>query len=152
MGKFSRDKGARMERALRDELQRLGWGDVLRVPLSGAMQGYKGDVVGRPPGSKAEIDFELKARATGFDSIYSILPAGIDHLCFFGDDGDCVALTLDVSKCVNPSTFADINTYPPKTQKIMRQVIKKCRDWIGEAQILALKQDRKPFIYARYRK
>jgi hypothetical protein len=152
IGKFSRDKGARMERALRDELTRLGWSDVLRVPLSGAMRGYKGDVIGTPPGKAESVNFELKARATGFDSIYSILPPSVDRICVSVGSGDLVALSLDVNKCIESATFADITTFAPDRQKILLSVIKKCRDWIGDAQILSLKQDYKPFIYAWYRK
>lgn len=154
-GKASRDKGARSERALRDELIRHGWSDVRRVPLSGAVktsEAYQDDVVGRPPGFGSEIRFENKARATGFDSIYSLLPTGVDRVCFSVDNGDLCVITLDPNKALESATFPDISTFDVKTQKVMRSIVKKCRDWIGSAQILSLKQDRLPFLYCRYRK
>lgn len=155
MGKASRDKGARSERALRDELIRHGWSEVRRVPLSGAVktsEAYQDDVVGRPPGYGSEIRFENKARATGFDSIYEMLASFGDRVCFSVGNGDLCVVTLDPSIALESATFSDITGYTPTQQKIMRSIVKKCRDWIGNAQILSLKQDRMPFLYIRYRK
>lgn len=155
MGKASRDKGARVERALRDELTRHGWEGATRVPLSGAMKTrveYQSDVTARPPGYGTEVTFECKARATGFDGIYALLPAGLDRLCFSVGSGDLCVLTLDPNRAIESASFPDITTFTPEQQKVMRSIVKKCRDWIGTAMILALKQDRQPFIYVRYRK
>lgn len=155
MGKASRDKGARSERALRDELIRHGWSDVVRVPLSGAVKTrpeYQSDVSARPPGYGSEVTFENKARATGFDSIYALVPPSVDRICFAVGNGDLCVVTLDPNKALESATFPDITTFPPEQQKVMRSIVKKCRDWIGTAMILSLKQDRKPFIFIRYRK
>lgn len=155
MGKASRDKGARSERALRDELIRHGWQDVVRVPLSGAVKTrpeYQSDVSGRPPGLGTEITFENKARAAGFDPIYALLPHGTVSLSFIALSGECVVLSLDPNESIRVTYFIPIESYDPKIQKVLNSVLKKCRDWIGTAQILSLKQDRKPFLYIRYRK
>lgn len=62
MGKASRDKGARREREMVEKLNSLPGVVANRVPLSGAMQGYKGDIkaffaiLGRP------LQVEVKAR------------------------------------------------------------------------------------------
>jgi hypothetical protein len=153
-GKASRDKGARSERALRDELIRHGWSDVRRVPLSGAVktsEAYQDDVVGRPAGFGQEIRFENKARATGFDAYYALVPAGVDRLCF-AVGHELFVVTLDPNKALESASFPDVTTFDPKTQKAMRSLAKKCQDWAGNAQIVSLKQDRKPFLYCRYRK
>lgn len=155
MGKKSRDKGARSERQLRDELIRYGWSDVVRVPLSGAVktrEAYQDDVVGRPPGWGSEIRFENKARATGFESILALLPPSVKTIAFVTDDQDCVVLGLNPTEVLEITHFTPIGHFDPKTQKVLKSVVKKCRDWIGNAQILSMKQDRMPFIYARYRR
>ena len=154
MGKASRDKGARVERALRDELTRHGWEGATRVPLSGAMKTrveYQSDVTARPPGFVNEVTFECKARAKGFDAIYALLGRQ-DALYFSVGTGDLCVVTLDPNRAIESGSFPDITTFPPEQQKVMRSIVKKCRDWIGTAQILALKQDRMPFLYVRYRK
>lgn len=58
MGKSQRDKGQRRER----EFAKLIGG--LRVPLSGAQEGYANDVKG------LGLAWEVKARKTGFKTIY----------------------------------------------------------------------------------
>ena len=155
MGKKSRDKGARSERQLRDELLRNGWSDVIRVPLSGAVKTraeYTDDVVGRPPGYGTEIRFENKARKTGFEQIYGLLPPSVDHVAFSTEDHELIILTLDPNVAITHMSYTPISKFDAKTQRVLNSVAKKCRDWIGTAQILSLKQDRMPFIYIRYRK
>ena len=66
MGKFSKDKGARVERAIVNKLNAKGIA-AKRVPLSGAMANYKNDVVLSWLGG--EVDGEIKARADGFKEI-----------------------------------------------------------------------------------
>lgn len=155
MGLRSRSKGARVERLLRDELTRHKWEGATRVPLSGAMKTrieYQSDVTARPPGYGSEVTFECKARASGFDNIYSLIPPGVDKLCFSIGNGDLCVVTLNPDKALESASFPDITTFTPAQQKIMRQIVKKCHDWIGTAMILALKQDRCPFLYVRFRK
>lgn len=154
VGKASRDKGARVERLLRDELTRHGWDGATRVPLSGAMKTrieYQSDVTARPPGYGSEVTFECKARAKGFEAIYGLASLG-GKLCFSVGSGDLCVLTLDPNLAIESASFPDITTFDPATQKVMRSIVKKCHDWIGTAMILALKQDRNPFIYVRFRR
>lgn len=153
MGLRSRSKGARSERQLRDELIRFGWQDVRRVPLSGAVKtslAYQDDVVGRPPGWGSEIRFENKARATGFDTIYDLLPPSVEHIAFADEHQRCVVLSLNPNVAIAIHSFTPISQFDAKTQKVLKQIVKKCVDWIGQAQVLSLKQDRKPFIFCRY--
>lgn len=71
MGKFSRDKGARVERALIKLLQDKGFA-AERVPLSGAMHGRFGSDISMPLLGK-DLRVEVKCRANGFNRIYKWL-------------------------------------------------------------------------------
>ena len=94
-GKRSRDKGARSERALVNILRDAGL-DAVRVPLSGACEGFKGDVIIRGlievhDVSQREADFynypkriESKVRANGWKLIYRYLE-GNDALAIKSD-------------------------------------------------------------------
>ena len=66
MGKFSRDKGAREERAIVNFHKERGV-DAKRVPLSGAAAGFKHDVM------IGGLTAEAKLRKTGFKQIYDWL-------------------------------------------------------------------------------
>ena len=67
MGKPSRDKGYRGEAAVVRQAVEHGVA-AQRVPLSGAAQGYPGDVILRALGE--EWVTEVKVRASGFKQIY----------------------------------------------------------------------------------
>ena len=95
MGKKSRDKGARSERALVNLLREGGLA-ALRVPLSGASKGFKGDVVIRGCVNNPNKDetggcdcpdfrIESKVRANGFKQIYNWLD-GNDALAIKADN------------------------------------------------------------------
>lgn len=71
MGKFSRDKGARIERALIKLLQDKGFA-AERVPLSGAMRGRFGSDISMPLLGK-DLRIEVKCRANGFNRLYEWL-------------------------------------------------------------------------------
>lgn len=72
MGKFSRDKGKREELAIVNYWRAYGM-DCTRVPLSGATDFHKGDVV------LHGMQGEVKIRRAGFKQIYDWL-AGNDFL------------------------------------------------------------------------
>ena len=70
-GRRSRDKGARLERAIVHALQAGGFA-AERVPLSGTAGGrYSGDIV--LPLMGRDLCLEVKARADGFRELYSWL-------------------------------------------------------------------------------
>lgn len=86
MGKFSRDKGNRVERLIVDILKRSGFHDAQRVPLSGAAHGaFAGDV----SLSVCEENWrgEVKCRAAGFATIYGWL-APVRFLVLKADNKD----------------------------------------------------------------
>jgi len=72
-GRAPRDKGIRLERLAVDILQSYGL-DAKRVPLSGAMRGYKGDVVVTINGQPLQL--ECKSRKAGFKLFYDAIEAG----------------------------------------------------------------------------
>ena len=80
MGKPSRDKGSREERALVKALRDAGL-DAKRVPLSGACEGFKQDVVvwENPQEfcdvAPQQVSIELKTRAANFKALYDWMPA-----------------------------------------------------------------------------
>ncbi|MFY0760206.1 hypothetical protein AB1K32_15150 [Metabacillus dongyingensis] len=76
MGKSQRDKGMRRER----EFAKLING--LRVPLSGAQEGYANDVKG------LGLEWEVKARKTGFKTLY-------DWVLDERENPDALALKVD---------------------------------------------------------
>ena len=68
MGKFSRDKGYRVENNLRKQILLHENMECIRVPLSGGAS-IKGDLIfNKKGGDKWEA--EVKARADGFKNIY----------------------------------------------------------------------------------
>ncbi len=68
-GSGRRQKGKRLEYAIRDHIRALGFSDAVRVPLSGASEGYKGDVAYTDQNGR-RITIEAKSRRNGFSTIY----------------------------------------------------------------------------------
>ena len=69
-GKAPRQKGNRFECELVNELRAAGL-DAHRIPLSGSMRGFKGDVQIRLGGRT--LTLEAKSRASGFAFIYKAI-------------------------------------------------------------------------------
>lgn len=68
-GQMSRNKGKRAEYLVRDFLRKMGYADAVRVPLSGASEGFKGDVVFTNHSGK-KITIEVKSRQNSFSTVY----------------------------------------------------------------------------------
>lgn len=88
MGKMQRNKGARIEREI-VHLHRDAGIRASRVPLSGACEGYKGDLtITMPNLPKLDLRGEVKARknAAGFKVILGWL--GDNDLLFLRQDGE----------------------------------------------------------------
>ena len=69
MSKRQRDKGARVERELNKYFQQQVFFSK-KVPLSGAVEHYKGDLILK---LDKEYQLEVKARKNGFKTIYQFL-------------------------------------------------------------------------------
>lgn len=142
-GKFSRSKGIRGELALRDYLRERGY-DAFRVPLSGASEGYKGDVVASKDGKI--ITFELKCRKESYTKIYElvrevfggIMNSSRSQLMVVSDRWE------DIDRAVE-----GVFIHHPKYDKTLNKLV-KMKELLGTADILVLKDDRKPFLFVRY--
>ena len=81
-GRTSRDKGARMERAIVHALQEKGFA-AERVPLSGAARGRFGSDISVPALGR-DLRGEAKCRGNGFNRLYDWLE-GQDFLILRAD-------------------------------------------------------------------
>lgn len=84
MGKSQRDKGNREECGIVNIISSFGF-ECKRVPLSGSMKGFKGDIRATfPLRSGDDVIIESKVRANGFKSLYKWL-VGNDMLIVRAD-------------------------------------------------------------------
>lgn len=140
MGKSSRDKGNRAERDLVKFLKEKGW-EALRVPLSGAAAGFKGDLhVVTPNGVRLVL--ELKARRDEYNQIYAVIG---DYAAFYETAEQCVMASLNVNDVLSGERSYNQTALTPTHRKLLRM-----RDLLQGADILVLKGDRKPFMFVRY--
>lgn len=162
MGRSQRQKGAREERLLVEDLRKAGW-DAKRVPLSGAAQGFKGDVIAEKEGRTYVL--EKKSRKDEFKTVYEAYAALKKEyaisLCTFtlvADIGGavCVDLTDNLDDLLPGLGF--IPAYLPLTQvKAAEQhgrALKRLlgfRKWVKDADVLVLRDNGRPHLYVRYR-
>ncbi|MAL46656.1 hypothetical protein [Hyphomonas sp.] len=93
MGKFSRDKGYRVENNLRKQILTHEKMECIRVPLSGGAS-IKGDLIFNKKGGE-KWQAEVKARADGFKNIYKWL-TDVEILILKADNKKALAvLDLD---------------------------------------------------------
>ena len=93
MGKFSRDKGYRVENNLRKQILTYENMECIRVPLSGGAS-IKGDLIFNKKGGE-KWQAEVKARADGFKNIYKWL-TDVEILILKADNKKALAvLDLD---------------------------------------------------------
>ena len=155
-GRFSRQKGIRNELKLRDEFRKLGY-ESLRIPLSGAQAGYKGDVKFCKDGKT--LIAECKARKCSFTKLYSYL-AQMGTPSLAGKE-KVLPLILDVDGsrlCVYSQDLKSVLEYngsywAKPTLKDFQAMVRKLtnlRKLVGDCDILAVKDDRKPFLFIRY--
>lgn len=143
MGKFSRNKGARNERLLVDHLKKKGY-EALRVPLSGAMKGYKHDVTAIREG--VEYTFELKVRAMEYGSIYAFFAMNEkDGVVRIADkDSHTLVMSDDLEKVKDMA-----GEYPLNESRVAKKLfgMEKLRQG---AQFLVLRGDRMGFLFIQY--
>lgn len=140
-GRYSRNKGARVERELVHHLNGLGY-NAQRIPLSGMMKGYKHDV----DVSLANASWKLEVKARKDLSHLFTHDAGI--LQVFSLPGERVVLVS--------SSFGWMFRHHPDSLHKTALTPKQCKQaeglykWQDGADILVLKQDRGPFIFVRF--
>lgn len=157
MASRSKQKGNRAEYLLRDTLRRQGY-EADRVPLSGASQGFKGDL--RVSKEGVEYTIEVKSRKDQFKKIYSLYEkhkrlTGL-HVFQFHLEGELISVSdsmdlalQDAGTYENASGLvirADYRPYVRTLSKIlnMKKLVQDCN-------VLAIKDDRCSFLFLRYR-
>ena len=97
MGKFSRDKGYRVENNLRKQILTHENMECIRVPLSGGAS-IKSDLIFNKKGGE-KWEAEVKARADGFKNIYKWV-----------SDADVLILKADNKKALAVLDLDDLLT------------------------------------------
>lgn len=159
-GRSSKIKGRTQEYRLRDHLRAQGWTSE-RVYCSGAIKGLPGDVKATHP-KHGEKLFEMKSRKSTFKKIYELYRS---HVSKSGDDLLAFALAADESgrsMCVNVSTSLEavlggadhhpLVQHHPLGKDYVRtfRKIGNLKKLLGEAHILACKDDREPLLFFRF--
>lgn len=153
MGLMQRRKGQRVEYIVRDHLRELKiYDDVFRVPLSGASEGYKSDVVGRKGGQ--EDTFEVKARAHDFDTIYALYKDNQDHNKLWSVlDTENKILVAVSTNFLNLQPELDYHFKTADftgTKKKTFQKLLRLRKLLQGAKYLVLRGNNKPLLFIRY--
>lgn len=148
-GRAARQKGSRVELLVRDKLREQGF-EADRVPLSGAAQGFKGDV--RYKLGSVEGSVEVKARRSEFNSIYQlytkITSSELPYSQAFGlyIDGKYVAIGT------SPAGILD-NQYAytplPSSTRGVKKLL-SLEKLLGTSDMLAIKGDNKPILFLRF--
>lgn len=139
-GSYSRSKGRRSEYGLRDHIRALGYA-VDRVPLSGASQGFKGDLRVVKDGITTFV--EAKSRANSFKTLYDNISRFTQALYI---NGQAVRVGEDFnSMLIEPKGHFTVVPLDRYTKRIVN--LKKL---LGGCDILAVKDDRQPWIFIRY--
>lgn len=150
-GKASRSKGMRGEYIVRDYFRQLG-AEAHRVPLSGASQGFKGDVQVTFPGGKP-FYVEVKKRRKEFDTVYKLVATVLQELgnpsCvrLVGEDlkGYAYAIGQDFREVRNAFYFTKAAS---KAQRQLEgKLIKMCDKWLEGCDYLVIQGDRKPLLF-----
>lgn len=148
-GRASRQKGMRGEYAVRDMFRLLG-ADAHRVPLSGAAQGFKGDVMVTFP-DRQPFYIEVKKRRNEFDRIYKLLAEIEPTLTCVGlasQGGLCVAIGTDFTKVDALDHFLYAST--PEHTKLVDRLLQMRTKWQKDCDYLAIQGDRKPILVVRF--
>jgi hypothetical protein len=157
MGRFSKQKGRRGEYTLRDFLRKAGWQSE-RVYASGAIPGLPGDVTAEKAGRK--VLFEMKCRANSFAKIYALLDASQGTLkddlvtvCLPGEQCLCADVSYSLDAVFDSDgVYTPVQRHPLAAEhKNAFKQLGTVHKWVGPAEILVLKDDRRPLMFVRYR-
>lgn len=137
-----------------EELRRLGWGQPVREGWKQVRGGQDAapDVMATPPGWGTSWYFEVKLRAKGFEKLYEAIPPTTPYFGFSTDTGKVVIACRnpsEITSAIKTSSFPNIADLNKEDQKAAIKLL-KMEEWVGDAQVLAVKQDRNCFLYIRY--
>lgn len=141
-GRKSRQKGLRVEYLVRDLIRAEG-AQSHRIPSSGSAQGFKGDVTFELEGKTGKV--ESKARKNSFQKVYTCL--GLDHTKRCVVNGEPLIISRYFKSMFNNSF--DSCVFYPATDSVSEKVY-KLKKYLGESDILAIKDDYKPVIFLRF--
>lgn len=155
-GRMSRNKGKRAEYLLRDHFRNLGYTSN-RVPLSGASQGFKGDVTF----SKDGVDYvaEVKSRKNSFAKIYEMYFKYMDEhkddllaFAYGGGESNLVNISTSLHAVMGHAPYYTPEARHPMFEKYSRTFRKviNMESLLGGADILVVKDDRMPLLFIRY--
>lgn len=139
-GRMSRNKGKRAEYLVRDYLRSIGFTDAVRVPLSGASEGFKGDVVFTNKQGK-KFTVEVKSRASAFKTIYEhyvnkiVLHPSLGTIVVYNTQDDPNGIFTDEVDVRNQRDFKQFETL---------------NDLRQGADILAIKDNNKPILFIEF--
>jgi hypothetical protein len=119
VGKASRDKGNRFERALVNRLRLVGH-DAYRIPLSGAQRGFNGDLVIRSLPDQPKL--ECKSRANGFQKLYQWL-VGVKYLALKADREETL-ITMRYDDFLALLTSVAPKAKPKAPQRLLQSILR----------------------------
>lgn len=141
-GLKSRNKGCRNEYLARDHIRAQGY-KVDRIPASGASQGFKGDL--RVMTESGTLIVEVKSRKKYFECLHEANLIGPVNLTLTTQ----VRVGNSLADVVEPIPAAHIRvTLLPTPQQLRK--LERCAEMLGPADILMVKDDRRPWIYMRF--
>ncbi len=151
-GLYSRRKGMRGEYAARDQLRAWGY-KADRVPSSGAAEGFKGDIKFEKDGRSYLA--EVKSWREYFKLIYPLFAEHAREGVFnVSAQYDGVLYCISVSEALDKVLVNDA-VYPAQTNfpKHLKAINKlaKCSEFLKGCDVLAIRDDRRPFLWVRYR-
>lgn len=153
----SRRRGKRGEYMLRDFLRSLGW-EAERVPTSGAAKGFPGDIKAARDGKTLLL--ECKNYSGTFNKIYELYNEHVktrqDDLLSFvaiGEARVCVDVSTSLDAVLEGPTCHEFVDRHPLGTKYKRtfQKIGNMQKLVQECDVLCLKDDRRPWLFVRYR-
>jgi hypothetical protein len=153
-GNYSRGKGRRHEYMVRDELRKAGF-EADRVPLSGASQGYKGDIRAKRDGQ--EYIFEAKCRAKGFEAVYRLFALhnqdGVVRVALGEDQVEgrqtLLVMARSADLAIQGSGHYKKAAEIPLDQRLEKRLL-GFQKWLQGAHILVIRGDRMHNLYLRY--
>jgi Holliday junction resolvase len=152
-GRKSRQKGYRGEYELVKLLKLQGL-DAKRVPCSGSAAGFNGDI--HVSNGSRNVVIEVKSRRDEFKSIYALFDRYEDEgLVFFTQDDDTLIISNNINNLgffVNPTGMYHVFCSRDLTDEDKKSASKlfKLQKHVKESDMLAIKIDRKPYLFIRY--
>lgn len=155
-GRYSRNKGKRVEYELRDLLRAEGF-QAERVPLSGSSNAFKGDVRFIDLSGKTYLA-EVKARGGKvFDFVYNtyqdIIDANAVGIQLNTDDSNVVRITSNARDALNSDgvyvEYVDFKGMDMVPHPYIKR-FNKIKEFVKGCDLLVIKADRKPFLFLRY--